>query len=51
VLDSRHDVGDRIEISHGDEASRGTWEVGNVWESPEEEPDTLAIRKPPIRDA
>jgi hypothetical protein len=51
VVDSPHDDGDRIEMTGGDEASREIWEVGTVWESPDGEPDTLLLWKPPLRDA
>lgn len=46
---SSHDVGDAIEISHGDEGSRGIWQVGDVWDAPDGEPDTLVLWKPPDR--
>lgn len=48
VVESPRDVGDLIDIDHGDEGSRGTWKVGDVWDSPEGEPDTLVIWKPPV---
>jgi len=50
AIDSPHDVGDRIQIDYGDEGSRGTWEVGDVWDSPDGEPDTLVMWKPPAPD-
>lgn len=36
-------MGDAIEISHGDEGFRGIWKVGDVWDAPDGEPDTLVL--------
>lgn len=51
VVDSPHDEGDRIEITDGDEPSRGIWQVGTVCDSLDGEPDTLLLWKPPVRGA
>jgi hypothetical protein len=51
LADSPHDVDDAIEIRHGDEASRGLWKVGDVWDAPDGEPDTLVLWKPAVHDA
>jgi hypothetical protein len=46
LADSPRGVGDQIEIDHGDEHSRGTWQIADVRDAPDGEPDTLVMWKP-----
>lgn len=47
TVDQPLSADDDVEITDGPE--RGTWKVGDVWDAPDGEPDTLAIWKPPSR--
>ena len=41
------DVGDRIDLHDRPESFRDAWEVGDIWASPDGEPDILVMDKPP----
>jgi hypothetical protein len=49
VVLSPRDVGYRIEMNYVDDGTRGIWQVGDVWDSPDGEPDTLVMWRPPVR--
>lgn len=51
LADLPRDVDDAVDVTWGDEASRGRWRVGDVWDAPDGEPDTLVLWKPPVGDA
>lgn len=40
-------VGQRIDLHDRPESFRDAWEVGDIWASPDGEPDILVMHKPP----
>jgi hypothetical protein len=49
VAESPYEVGHRIDLHDRPESFRDTWEVGDIWNSAEGEPDILVMSKPPIQ--
>ena len=48
VAESPYETGQRIDLHDRPESFRDTWEVGDIWNSADGEPDILVMSKPPI---